>query len=569
MFERVLFGSTVSAHKWSVESYRDDEVGQEYGDSYFQDIFPSISDCDRKRLIQIFEAAVLSHSTPCTAEHTHGHSHTLTHSRTPSPRQSHAEQKYEDVYLKLVDTMMGDQAEEIEEGQVDDPQHPRFQEMKGIIDGCAQMVQSGDTAMDNTDLIKLCSILDPNNVLQISDIVCRQYLIALFLNDEDGVRALSMDMSANKVPIKKMEGFIEKEYWTKEHHQEDWKEVVQNALLKLASPEWLGYLAVPSPICSPQNRLKCNARDVQIHVFGFLISSKRMLVKEFEDTNGHLLLNMKFPSESYRDDEGTLGSGILRKKSMEELQSKMIKFAEPFENHQVRGTVREQMQRHCMMIQTIDFRKPKGTKQRWNNLEPQMCGVTEKQLGFELNVKEYEKTLDKCELFQVCRAKKYLMEPTHEGPEISISLHKYGYRFRFYLHFKGSVRRIRVEDLCSWFPRLFEKWDTALELEEMQQFLRKTLRDNEKLADITNNNLAEMDEFHYYYDQDQEHKSNDKTGFCFWKSVRRWSDFDREFHQRCDRFTYQMKQQYGDQYEHDIFDSNIVDFQSLSANLKL
>ena len=220
-------------------------------------------------------------------------------------------------------------------------------------------------------------------------------------------------------------GFIDNQYglFKKQHDGTKFVNYVTHSLNVLQALRWLGYgdyqywhsedeheddeLDEIDKIST--SKLRCNARDVQIYIFAFLISTTRMLIKNFEDTNVQIMLDMKFPSDQpYKSEEGTMGIDALWDISKHELQSKIIKFAECFENPQVRGTIKDKIRKEAaLIIHTVDFSKPVDT--RFDSQRPKAWILNERHIGFELEEEEYKKLWDKCELFHLLRVKRYVM----------------------------------------------------------------------------------------------------------------------------------------------------------------
>eukprot|EP01083_Nonionella_stella_P055299 145902_1 len=561
-FTDAIYSKTIEyfrTNQWTIQMYTEDELNSSYHNSEFHEIFPHMTDEDKRQLIQIFETAIKEQDEHKQSE-TAGQKDHVTPQYDDEDRDTHAD---------------------IDDGHVCDATHPRYQQMESIVDYCAQMIQPQNTApYGASDLKSLCAILTPNQVLELSDIVCRQYLIALYHTTEDGMNDYLTDITMNNTIMKLMQKFMETQYVPKPHDTHKFALYVAHAFNVLSLPRWLGYSIPPIAQIHAHDttddewmdirKFKGNARMVQIYIFAFLISSTRVLIKNFENTNASFMLDLKFPKHgAYNEQEGMMESWRIRKDSKMEIQNKILMFLEPFQNPQVRETVTDKLvNEHCLLIHTVDFSKDKGSAKRWNNLKPKLCPVNEKYIGFEVSENDYMRTLDTCQLFQICRVKRYrMMQRKNQsrtrygggssGDGMSVSLHKCGNRLKFYLYCGESVFRLRCEDLCEWVPDMFDKRDTALQWKWTKDILTASLRDNEKLAESVHE-IATPIGMDYDHDvQRNNHMECKKTNF--WKRIQKWSDLDQEFYRKCDMFTYKMKRKYSLKYGCHVFDHNIVD----------
>ena len=576
-----------------------------YEDSEFHNIFPDWIDSQRKRLIGIFEKAILDQPTNISSltSPTAGRPSApyqpgpiASDFNQPPPQYQHT--NFNQIYQSQNEEKKQESDTEIEKGDVDDEDHPRYRKTAQILYGCAKMImQPGREPKEDKDLKCLSSILDVNTVLLLSDILCRQYLVPLYHPNEEKMNGLLQALTSTQGAMKSMIPFIRNQYalQIKLHNESKFEDYVSNALNVLKAHRWLGYAQPPvlgvneDEYESDQEndideissgKLKCNARDVQIYVFAFLIGTTRMLIKNFEDTNVQIMLDMKFPTDVYKPEEGTMGSQELWDKSLEEIQSKIIGFQKCFEDPNIRGHIRDKIRReHALIIQTIDFSKDKA--HRFNASSQNDWTLNEKHIGFPLDERTYKTLYDKCELFQLLRAKRYVMmtgsatrdvHDTFDHNRVSISLHKFGMRMKFYMHFKGGVFRMRMEDLCSWFPKMFRSYssmDTSLQWDFMKRYLRRVLKDNQDLVPTNNNLIGNPLNQYYYNGQSQPHPLPPRINF--WSNIKSWSDLDDNYYQQCDKFTYKMREKYNVDYGDsipNIFDENIVDNDRVLKSLK-
>ena len=133
---------------------------------------------------------------------------------------------------------------------------------------------------------------------------------------------------------------------------------------------------------------------------------------------------------------------------------------------------------------------------------------------------------------------------TFDHNRISISLHKFDNRLKFYMHFKGGIFRMRMKDLCSWFPNMFETSNSALQWNFMKRQLQRVLKDNRDLVP-TNLSLIGSSLNNFFF-HGSKHQQPERINI--WRNIRSWSDLDDDYYRQCDKFTYLMKEKYNIEY---------------------
>ena len=122
-----------------------------------------------------------------------------------------------------------------------------------------------------------------------------------------------------------------------------------------------------------------------------MIGVTRKLLNKYEMVNCNLILDFVFPKnhKDYIMDKDLFDDDTIDNTSClipAKLDYITMKFEELFVNPQNRWKLRQKLQKHHLVVYTIDFTKPPS--QRFNHLKPKYIGLKSKDIGININYQQ-------------------------------------------------------------------------------------------------------------------------------------------------------------------------------------